>query len=87
VCVCACACACACVYVCHNTSNQVLAETAPGVKPGGEVRRQEWCCGPTAPGESGGLVLLAIVQPTQRLDFCGVVFISDHQLECMQGRA
>jgi hypothetical protein len=41
------------------TRNQVLAETAPGVDPGGEVRRQEWCCGPTAPGESGGLVLIA----------------------------
>ncbi|KAL6758139.1 hypothetical protein V8C86DRAFT_3025649 [Haematococcus lacustris] len=25
---------------------QVLPDGAPGVKPGGEVRRQEWCCGP-----------------------------------------
>ncbi|KXZ56876.1 hypothetical protein GPECTOR_1g790 [Gonium pectorale] len=24
---------------------QVLAETAPGVQKGGEIRRQEWCCG------------------------------------------
>eukprot|EP00983_Pelagomonas_calceolata_P080041 1154964-Pelagomonas_calceolata.AAC.7 len=32
---------------------QVLSEDAPGVAPGGEVRRQEWCCGPTAPGENG----------------------------------
>lgn len=30
---------------------QVLAEGAPGVKPGGEVRRQEWCCG----GQVGGV--------------------------------
>ncbi|KAF5831660.1 hypothetical protein DUNSADRAFT_12764 [Dunaliella salina] len=29
---------------------QVLSEDAPGVAPGGEVRRQEWCCGPTASG-------------------------------------
>ncbi|GFH29604.1 expansin-like EG45 domain-containing protein [Haematococcus lacustris] len=25
---------------------QVLPDGAPTVKPGGEVRRQEWCCGP-----------------------------------------
>lgn len=24
---------------------QVLSDTAPGVRAGGEVRRQEWCCG------------------------------------------
>jgi hypothetical protein len=30
----------------HMQHPQVLADTAPGVKPGGEVRRQEWCCGP-----------------------------------------
>ncbi|KAL6764674.1 hypothetical protein V8C86DRAFT_2468022 [Haematococcus lacustris] len=59
---------------------QVLKEGAPGVKAGGETRRQEWCCGPVTHFDISYWAMQQLAHPVT-----GAIMLNYRPVDCDTG--